>query len=67
MKIKILKATVCDGKACKAGSVVNASDKDGRFLINTGRAELSETPKKAPAKKKAPVNKQVPVEDIETR
>jgi len=67
MKIKILKATICDGKPCKAGTTVNASDKDGRFLINTGRAVLSEAKEKPSAKKKAPVNKQVSTDELETR
>ena len=39
MKIEILKRTVCDGESVAPGDVVNASEKDAKFLINLGKAE----------------------------
>ena len=38
MKIEILKRTVCDGEKVAPGDVVNASEKDAKFLINAGKA-----------------------------
>jgi hypothetical protein len=67
MYIKLMRGTFVNGKRCRAGDTVETTDKDGRYLINSGFAEESAKPKKPAAKKKAPVNKAVPVEDIETR
>jgi len=50
MKIKILKQTVCNGEVVKVGDVVEANDRDARFLINIGKAEESEG-KKSKGKK----------------
>jgi hypothetical protein len=58
MKIKMLKSTNCDGSPAPAGKVIDASDKDARFLINTGMAvkHVDEVKPKEKAKK-APVNR----------
>ncbi|KZL17537.1 hypothetical protein [Pseudovibrio sp. Ad37] len=39
MKIEILKRTVCGGEPVAPGDVVNASEKDAKFLINMKKAE----------------------------
>lgn len=69
MDIKLLKTTVVGGKACVIGAVVDATDREGRFLINIGKAVAYTAPKakKEPAKKKAPANKSVSVDELETR
>jgi hypothetical protein len=64
MKIKMLKSTNCDGKPAPAGKVIEASTKDGRFLINTGMAvEHIEAVKPKPKAKKAPVNRMTEVSE----
>jgi len=40
MKIKILKVTSVKGKHCTIGSVVEASQQDGEYLVGLGKAEL---------------------------
>jgi len=67
MNIKLLTATIVDGEGYAAGAVVDAPDRDARFLIARGKAEKFTAPKKSPAKKKAPANKQVSTDDLETR
>jgi len=64
MQIKMLKSTNCDGKRVKAGDVVDASNKDGRFLVALKFAEEYEAPKRG-RPKKAPVNRMD--DGIETR
>jgi len=54
MQIKMLKSTNCDGQRVQVGDVVDASNRDGRFLVSLGFAELYEKPKR---KKSAPVNR----------
>lgn len=56
MKIKLLNSTNCDGRRVKAGDVIDASEKDGRFLIALGFAEAYEPPKRG-RPKSAPVNR----------
>lgn len=56
MKIKILKSTVCGGKAVKAGSVVEASASDANFLINKGRAEVAKEAPNPKAKAKSSIS-----------
>jgi len=51
MQIKMLKGTNCDGKRVKAGDVVDASNRDGRFLVALGFAEEYEPPKRGRPKK----------------
>ncbi|MFS8181483.1 hypothetical protein ACMG4P_07955 [Pseudovibrio denitrificans] len=41
MKIEILKRTVCDGESVAPGDVVNASEKDAKFLINMEKAKAT--------------------------
>lgn len=58
MKIKMLKSSNCDGSRVAAGDVVDASDRDGRFLIALGFAEAYEPPKRGrPKKEESPVNR----------
>jgi hypothetical protein len=60
MKIKMLKSTNCDGKRVKAGDVVDASDRQGRLLVNFKFAEVYSEPVKRPGRPKkveAPVNR----------
>jgi len=45
VKIKILRTTICGGKRVEKGKVVNASDKDGNYLIGIGKAESAEKQK----------------------
>jgi hypothetical protein len=61
MKLKMTKATNCDGVSVQAGDVVDASARDGRFLVASGFAELYEEPKRA-RPKKAPTNRMTDVE-----
>ena len=42
MKIELLKNTVCDRQFFAKGQVIDASDADGQFLIDIGRAVLIE-------------------------
>lgn len=63
MKIKMLKATNCDGKRVAKGDVVDASQKDGSFLINIGFAEAHIDKPKAKARK----TKAVDSSELETR
>lgn len=46
MQIKMIKSTVCDGAPVAAGEVVDASDKDGRFLVALKFAEPYTAPKR---------------------
>jgi len=55
MKIKMLKSTNCDGKAVAVGEVVDASEKDGRFLVSLKYAERHTSRKRKT--KTAPVNR----------
>ncbi|WP_109314750.1 hypothetical protein [Pseudovibrio ascidiaceicola] len=41
MKIEILKRTVCGGEPVAPGDVVNASEKDAKFLINMKKAKAT--------------------------
>lgn len=64
MKIKMLKSTNCDGKSAPAGKIIDASNKDARFLINTGMAvEYIETVKPKAKAKAAPSNRMADVEE----
>jgi hypothetical protein len=56
MQIKMIKASNCDGKPVQPGDVVDASNKDGRFLVALGFAE-PHTEQKRGRPKKAPVNR----------
>lgn len=71
MKIKMLQSTNCDGKYAAAGSVVDASSKDARYLIATGMAEEFKAEAKKPVQKrgakKSPANKMVSDEEIASR
>ena len=64
--IKLLKNTVCGGRPVMKGDIVEASLKDARFLINRGRAEAAEAPKKR-GRPKADKNKQVEPDELETK
>ena len=53
MKIEIIKSTVAKLRTIAAGAVVEVTDKEGHFLINTGRAvRIDEPAKKKISKKK---------------
>ena len=72
MQIKMLESTNCDGKLAKVNEVVNASDKDGRYLVATGQAEVfsgeaEEKPSRKRTVKKSPANKAVTTDELETR
>jgi len=56
MQIKIIKATNCDGRRVAVGEIVDASNKDGRFLVALGFAEVYEPPKRG-RPKQSPVNR----------
>jgi len=56
MQIKMIKSTNCDGKPVAVGEVVDATDRDGRFLIALGFAEVYQPPKRG-RPRKAPVNR----------
>lgn len=73
MKIEILKMTMCGGRRVKAGAVVEASDRDAAFLVNTRRAkrvsaapieesteELTEQDDQSPGPKKGKAPKKSP-------
>ena len=62
MQIKMIKATNCDGKRVKAGEVVDASQKDGRFLVALGFAEVYEPPKRG-RPKQSPVTRMDQVDE----
>lgn len=70
MQIKMLETTNCDGKRVIKGEVVDASSKDGGFLIATGQAVAYEAEKKPAQKrgaKKAPVNRAIKDDEIDTK
>lgn len=83
MKIRMLKASICDGKRVAVGDVVDASDKSGRFLLLSRKAMVFDEPahqaeepeaeqpaEEAPKKrgrKRAPVNRMVEGDEIENR
>jgi hypothetical protein len=54
MKIKILDGVICGGKRRKEGDIVDASERDAKYLINTKRAVLATKEKAAPAPAPAP-------------
>lgn len=58
MHIKILRGTVIDGKRVAVGAVVEASNRDAKYLISTGKAEEAKapTPKRAKSKAAAKAN-----------
>jgi len=56
MKIKLLNSTNCDGRRVKAGDVIDASEKDGRFLVLSGFAEEYTEPVTL---KSAPTNRMI--------
>ena len=60
--IRILKNTVCDGKTVKADAVIEASEKDARYLIASGKAEETSKPRPKPK-----ANKSVKTDEIEKR
>lgn len=60
MKVQLIRNCYVDGKACKAGDVVETNH--GNLLIGSGKATKDI---KEPKAKKAPANRKV--EDIETR
>ena len=41
MKIKILKETAVKGVHCSVGSIVEASQQDGEYLVGMGKAEMT--------------------------
>ncbi len=51
MKVKLIQDCVVNGKPAKADDVVEVSDADGRYLINSQRAEASDGKKPAADKK----------------
>lgn len=53
MYIKILRGTVVGGERVAVGAIVEASNRDARYLINTGRAEEAKAPAPKRAKAKA--------------
>ena len=61
MKIRILKATNCDGESVKAGDVIPCETRDARFLLAVGFAE--EVTESATPKKKSPVNRMAKAEE----
>lgn len=66
-KVKILKATACQGARVNVGDVVEES-KDSRYLVAIGKGEyITEEPKKPGRKKKAPVDKSISTDELETR
>lgn len=72
MKIQLLRSTFCDGKHCKTGAVVEASAKDGSFLVNSGAAVKVEdvqveTKPVRRGRKKSPTNRMIDPEEIENR
>lgn len=67
MKIKMLKATNCDGSPVKAGQVVEASVKSAKFLINIQFAEEHTEKPKPKSKPAALKNKAVTASELETR
>jgi len=61
-QIKILKHTMCGGKAVRPGDVVDAMLGDARYLVNTGAAEPfveAEKPKRK--------NKMIDTQEMEVR
>lgn len=51
MLIKVLRGTVVGGKRVSAGTTVEASYEDAKYLINTGKAEET---KPKPTRRKKP-------------
>jgi hypothetical protein len=44
MLLVILRETSIQGRPAKVGDLVEASDRDARFLLGTGKAELAPDP-----------------------
>lgn len=53
MLIKIIRGTVVNKKAVLPGEVVETSDRDGKYLIDLGKAEAAEESKKPAPRKKS--------------
>ena len=53
MHIKVLRGTIVGGKRVAAGTVVEASRSDAKYLINTGKAEEASAPAPKRARTKA--------------
>ena len=51
MKIKMLRSSVCDRKDVYKDQIVDASEKDAKFLISIGKAEVAEDEKPNKTKK----------------
>ena len=51
MKIKMLRSSVCDRKDVYKDQIVDASEKDAKFLISIGKAEAVEAEKPNKTKK----------------
>ena len=51
MKIKMLRSSVCDRKYVYKDQIVDASEKDAKFLISIGKAEVAEDEKPNKTKK----------------
>lgn len=64
MQIKMISTTPVGGKIAIAGSVVDSSESDARFLIATGKAVAFTKPK---AKAKAKTNRMVGNSEIKKR
>lgn len=62
MKIKMLKSTNCDGKRVSIGDTVDASPRDGRFLISLGYA-VGYVAAAKPKAKKSPTNRMAEVSE----
>ncbi|CAN8142204.1 hypothetical protein THIOSC15_3450009 [uncultured Thiomicrorhabdus sp.] len=50
MKVKLNKAQIANGKACKSGATVEVSDRDAKYLIASGRAEQVKAKAKSASK-----------------
>lgn len=58
MKIRILRDTVAGGQAVKAGTVVDASEADARYLLTAKKAEVvADAPAPEPEPVEAPKRK----------
>lgn len=71
MKIRILRNTVVGGEAVKAGTVVEASEADARYLLAANKAEAvadatAPEPEPVEALKRKPRTKVTPDGDLST-
>jgi hypothetical protein len=41
MKIKMTRTTIVAGKQCNVGDITDCSDRDGKYLIAIGKAEVA--------------------------